>query len=265
MEFETLQIERRGPVAQVWLNRPEARNAMNDAMSAELPAAFKALGRDASVRVVVLGGRGSAFCSGADLGRMDKAGRATGARNRALALKSARFFRELYTCPKPTIARVHGPAFAGGMGLVCACDVVVASEAAEFCLPETRIGLVPAMISPYVTRAMGANAARRYVLSGERFSAAEAKAMGMVHELAPADGLDAVVERLARAFVACAPKALAEAKKLLRTVVGAPITPQLISHTATVIAKCRASAEAREGIAAFRDKRKPVWAGSGSE
>lgn len=264
-DFETLQLERRGAVAEVWLNRPEARNAMNEAMSAELPALFKALARDASVRVVVLGGRGSAFCSGADLGRMEQAGRARGARNRAMALKSAKFFRQFYTLPKPTIARVHGAAFAGGMGLVCACDVVVASDAAAFCLPETRIGLVPAMISPYVTRAMGANAARRYVLSGERFSAVEAKAMGMVHELVPAAELDATVERIAQAFVACAPNAMAEAKKLLRQVIGAPITPQLISHTASVIAKCRASSEAREGIAAFREKRNPAWTQSGSE
>ena len=259
--FETLQLERRGAVAQLWLNRPEARNAMNDVMSAELLEAFRALGRDASVRVVVLGGRGSAFCSGADLGGMEKAGRATGTRNRAQALRSARFFHALYTFPKPTIARIHGAAFAGGMGLVCACDVVVASEAAVFCLPETRIGLVPAMISPYVTRAMGANAARRYVLSGERFGGAEAKATGMVHELVPDAQLDAAVERIAQAFVACAPNALAEAKKLLRRVIGAPLTPQLISHTASVIAKCRASAEAREGIASFREKRKPSWAG----
>ena len=258
--FETLQLERRGAVAHLWLDRPEARNAMNDVMSAELPEAFKALGKDASVRVVVLGGRGSAFCSGADLGRMEQAGRARGARNRAQALRSAKFFHQLYTFPKPTVARIHGPAFAGGMGLVCACDVVIASEAAVFCLPETRIGLVPAMISPYVTRAMGANAARRYVLSGERFSAAEAKAMGMVHELVPAAELDAAVERIAQDLVACAPGAMAEAKKLLRQVIGAPITPQLMSHTASVIAKCRASAEAREGIASFREKRKPSWA-----
>ncbi len=264
-EFETLQLERRGAVAEVWLNRPDARNAMSDAMSAELPAAFSLLGKDAAVRVVVLGGRGSAFCSGADLGRMEQAGRAHGARNRAQAMKSAKFFRQLYTFPKPTIARVHGAAFAGGMGLVCACDVVVASEAAVFCLPETRIGLVPAMISPYVTRAMGANAARRYLLSGERFSAAEAKAMGMVHELVPQAALDAAVERIAQAFASCAPGAMAEAKKLLREVIGAPITPQLISHTASVIARARASSEAREGIAAFREKRKPAWTKLGSE
>lgn len=259
--FQTLELERRGAIAHVWLNRPEARNAMNRTMIAELPKLLQALQKDASVRVVVLGGRGSAFCSGADLGKMEKAGRATGAKNRADALKSARFFNALYTFPKPTIARIHGPAFAGGMGLVCACDVVVASEEALFCLPETGIGLVPAMISPYVTRAMGANAARRYILSGERFSAQAAKSMGMVHELAPAAELDAAVDRVAQAFVACAPNALAEAKKLLRQVIGAPITPPLISYTAGVIARCRASAEAREGIAAFREKRKPSWTG----
>ena len=257
--LQALELERRGAVAHVWLNRPDARNAMNDDMTKELPRVFQSLEKDASVRVVVLGGRGSAFCAGADLGRMDKAGRATGTKNRAQALRSAKFFHELYIFPKPTIARIHGPAFAGGMGLVCACDVVVASEEAVFCLPETRIGLVPAMISPYVTRAMGANAARRYLLSGERFSAQAAKAMGMVHELAPAAELDAAVERVAQAFVAGAPNALAEAKKLLRHVIGAPITPQLISHTAGVIARCRASDEAKEGIAAFQEKRKAEW------
>jgi len=254
--FQTLELERRGAVAQVWLNRPDARNAMDDTMSRELPRLFRSLEKDASVRVVVLGGRGSAFCSGADLGRMDKAGRATGSRNRSQAMRSAKFFHALYLFPKPTIARIHGPAFAGGLGLVCACDVVVASEDALFCLPETRIGLVPAMISPYVVRAMGANAARRYVLSGERFSAQEASRLGMVHELVPAPELDATVERIAQAFVACGPNALAEAKKLLRQVIGAPITPQLISYTAGVIARCRASAEARERIAAFLDKSK---------
>jgi len=257
--LQALELERRGAVAHVWLNRPDARNAMNDDMTKELPRVFKSLEKDASVRVVVLGGRGSAFCAGADLGRMDKAGRATGTKNRAQALRSAKFFHDLYVFPKPTIARIHGPAFAGGMGLVCACDVVVASEEAVFCLPETRIGLVPAMISPYVTRAMGANAARRYLLSGERFSAQAAREMGMVHELAPAAELDAAVERVAQAFAACAPNALAEAKKLLRHVIGAPITPQLISHTAGVIARARASDEAREGIAAFREKRKARW------
>jgi methylglutaconyl-CoA hydratase len=232
---------------------------MDDDMTRELPRVFKSLEKDVSIRVVLLGGRGSAFCAGADLGRMAKAGRATAANNRAQALRSAKFFHELYVFPKPTIARIHGPAFAGGMGLVCACDVVVASEDAVFCLPETRIGLVPAMISPYVTRAMGANAARRYLLSGERFSAREARAMGMVHELVAAQELDAVVERVAQAFVACAPNALAEAKKLLRHVIGAPITPQLMSHTAGVIARARASDEAKEGIAAFREKRKAAW------
>ena len=257
--FQALELERRGGIAHVWLNRPDARNAMDENMTRELPALFQLLQKDATVRVVVLGGRGSAFCAGADLGRMDKAGRASAAKNRSQALRSAKFYNDLYVFPKPTIARIHGPAFAGGMGLVCACDVVVASEDAVFCLPETRIGLVPAMISPYVTRAMGANAARRYLLSGERFSAPAAKAMGMVHELVPPADLDTTVGRIAQAFVDCAPNALAEAKKLLRRVIGAPIAPELISHTAGVIARARASDEAREGIAAFREKRKAKW------
>lgn len=257
--MQVVELEKRGRVGHVWLNRPEARNAMNDEMMAALPKIFRSLAEDDSVRVVVLGGRGSAFCSGADLGRMDQAGRAKAASNRAQALRSAKFFHELYVFPKPTIARIHGPAFAGGMGLVCACDVVVASVEAAFCLPETRIGLVPAMISPYVTRAMGANAARRYLVSGERFGAEEAHRLGMVHELVAAAELDASVERVAQAFADCAPGALAEAKKLLRKVIGAPLTSQLVSHTAAVLAARRASDEAREGLAAFREKRKPAW------
>lgn len=257
--MQMVELEKRGRVAYVWLNRPEARNAMNDEMMAALPAMFRSLAKDDSVRVVVLGGRGSAFCSGADLGRMDKAGRAKAATNRAQALRSAKFFHELYEYPKPTIARIHGPAFAGGMGLVCACDVVVASVEAVFCLPETRIGLLPAMISPYVTRAMGANAARRYLVSGERFSAQQAHRLGMVHELVAASELEATVDRVAQAFADCAPGALAEAKKLLRKVIGAPISPRLVSYTAGVLAERRASDEAREGIAAFREKRKPAW------
>ena len=257
--FQALELEREGGVVRVWLNRPEARNAMDENMTRELPQLFKLLEKDPSVRVVVLGGRGSAFCAGADLGRMDKAGRSSLAKNRSGAQRSAKFYNDLYVFPKPTVARIHGPAFAGGMGLVCACDVVVASEDAVFCLPETRIGLVPAMISPYVTRAMGANAARRYLLSGERFSAQAAKAMGMVHEVVPAADLDSTVARIAQSFVECAPNALAEAKKLLRKVIGAPITANLISHTAGVIARARASEEAREGIASFREKRKAKW------
>ena len=260
MSDATLALERRGPVAHLWLDRPEQRNAMNDAMIAALARALATLAKDASVRVVVLGGRGPAFCSGGDLGRMEKAGRAAAATNRAQALTSAKLFHALYTLPKPTIARVHGAAFAGGLGLVCCCDVVVASEEASFCLPETRIGLVPAMISPYVVRAIGSNAARRYALSGERFSASLAKELGMIHELVPAAELDAVVERIAQAFLACAPGALAEMKQLLRRVSGVPVTPKLSAHTAGVIAKRRASAEAREGFAAFREKRKPRWA-----
>lgn len=257
--FQVVELEKRGRVAFVWLNRPDARNAMNDEMMAALPSIFRSLAKDDSVRVVVLGGRGSAFCSGADLGRMDKAGRAKAASNRSQAVRSAKFFHELYVHPKPTIARIHGPAFAGGMGLVCACDVVVASAEAVFCLPETRIGLVPAMISPYVTRAMGPNAARRYLVSGERFSAQEAHRLGMVHELVSTMDLDATVDRVAQAFAECAPGALAETKKLLRRVIGAPIGPQLVSYTAGVLAERRASDEAREGIAAFREKRKPAW------
>ncbi len=217
------------------------------------------MAKDAAARVLVLAGRGPAFCAGGDLARMEKAAKMTRARSRREAARFAKLLYLLHGYPKPVVARVHGPAFAGGMGLVAACDVVVAAEEAEFALPEVRIGLVPAMISPYVTRAMGANAARRYLVSGERFSAQEAHRLGMVHELVAAAELDASVERVAQAFADCAPGALAEAKKLLRKVIGAPITSQLVSHTAAVLAERRASNEAREGLAAFREKRKPAW------
>jgi methylglutaconyl-CoA hydratase len=165
----------------------------------------------------------------------------------------------LHSYPKPIVARVHGPAFAGGMGLVAACDVAVAAEEAEFALPEVRIGLVPAMISPYLVRAMGAQQARRYILTGERLSAREAHRIGFVHECAPSAELDAVVAKLCDRLAQAGPEALARAKKLLLQVEGASITPQLANETAAALAEARAGAEAREGIRSFLEKRKPTW------
>lgn len=254
-----LDIQRRVPAAWLWMNRPEARNALSDELLAALETAFDVLEKDAAARVLVLAGRGPAFCAGGDLARMEKAAKMTKARSRREAGRFAKLLLRIYQYPKPVVARVHGPAFAGGMGLVAASDVVLASEQAEFALPETRIGLVPAMISPYLLRAMGASQARRYILTGERLPAAEAKRIGFVHECVPAAELDGVVDRICSRLAQAGPEALARAKKLLTQVEGAAIGPALAAQTAAVLAEARAGAEAREGMRSFLEKRKPSW------
>ena len=254
-----LDIQRKGPAAWLWLSRPEVRNALNDELITALETAFDVLEKDAAARVLVLAGRGPAFCAGGDLARMEKAAKMTKARSRREASRFAKLLYRLHGYPKPIVARVHGPAFAGGMGLVAACDLVVAAEEAEFALPEARIGLVPAMISPYLVRAMGAQQARRYMLTGERLSAREAHRIGFAHECVPAAELDTVVGKMCERLALAGPEALARAKKLLLRVEGAPITPQLANQTATVLAEARAGAEAREGIRSFLEKRKPSW------
>lgn len=257
--MDAVELERRGPAAWLWLNRPEVRNALNDAVSGELATRLDKLERDATARVIVLAGRGTAFCAGADLQRMEKAARMTKTRSRREAGRFAKLLLRLHSYPKPVIARVHGAAFAGGMGLVAACDLVVAAEEAEFCLPEVRIGLVPAMISPFLVRAMGEQQARRYMLTGERLSAREAQRIGFVHECVAAAELDARVEQFAAQLAQAGPQALARSKKLLAKVARAEITPKLGAETAAVLAEARASAEAREGIRSFLEKRKPQW------
>lgn len=254
-----LDIERKSTAAWLWLSRPEQRNALNDELITALETALEVLENDSAARVLVLAGRGPAFCAGGDLARMEKAAKMTRARSRREAGRFAKLLYRLYCYPKPVVARVHGPAFAGGMGLVAACDVVVAAEEAEFALPETRIGLVPAMISPYLVKAMGAQQARRYILTGERLSAREAHRIGFVHECVPATELDIAVAKLCERLAQAGPEALARAKKLLLRVEGAPITPQLANETAAALAEARAGAEAREGIRSFLEKRKPSW------
>lgn len=254
-----LDIERRGPAAWLWMNRPEQRNALNEDLIAALETALDILEKDAAARVLVLAGRGPAFCAGGDLARMEQAAKMTKARSRREASRFAKLLYRLHSYPKPVVARVHGPAFAGGMGLVAASDIVIAAEQAEFALPETRIGLVPAMISPYLLRAMGAQQARRYILTGERLSAREAQRIGFAHECVPAAELDATVDKLCGRLALAGPEALARAKKLLLRVEGAAITPQLSNETAAALAEARAGAEAREGIRSFLEKRKPSW------
>jgi methylglutaconyl-CoA hydratase len=259
LSSEAVQLERHGAAAWLWLNRPEVRNALNEEITSGLVSALDDLERDASARVIVLAGRGAAFCAGGDLQRMEKAARMTKARSRRDAGRFAKLLLRLHSSPKPVIARVHGPAFAGGMGLVAACDLVIAAEEAEFCLPETRIGLVPAMISPYIVRALGEQQARRYMLTGERLAAREAQRIGFVHECVPAAELDARVEHFAAQLAKAGPQALARSKKLLAKVARAEIGTKLAAETAAVLAAARATDEAREGIRSFLEKRKPNW------
>jgi len=190
---------------------------------------------------------------------MEKAARMTRARSRREAVRFARLLLRLHGYPKPVVARVHGPAVAGGMGLAAACDLVVVADEAEFALPETRIGLVPAMISPYLVRAMGAAQARRYMLTGERLGGTEAKRIGFAHECVPVAELDATVDWVCARLAQAGPEALARTKKLLQRVESAPLDAALAAETAAALVEARAGAEAREGMSAFREKRKPSW------
>jgi methylglutaconyl-CoA hydratase len=255
----TLRIERDGPVARVWLDRPEVRNAMNGTLIRELAAAFGTLAGEDGVRAIVLGGSGKAFCAGADLAFMREVGGYTREQNRADAETLAEMLWTLYTCPVPVVARIHGDCYAGGLGIASVCDIRVVAEGVNFSLSEARLGLLPATISPYVVRAMGEQAARRYFVTAERFGAAEAKAMGFAHEVTSADALDAKVEELVAALVANGPMATRACKKLVQDVAGREITPELRAETARRIADIRASGEGKEGVSSFLEKRKPSW------
>jgi methylglutaconyl-CoA hydratase len=246
-------------VTTVTLNRPEVRNAFNDEVIAEMTAVFSELGEREEVRCVVLAGNGPAFCAGADLNWMKRMAGYSHDENLADAAALANMLRALYRCPKPTIARVQGDVYAGGTGLVAACDIAVSVDTAWYCLSEVRLGLIPATISPYVIRAMGERAAHRYFLTAERFSAAEALRIGFVHEVATADRLDAKVAELAQALVQAGPAAVKACKELVQGVGGRNITPSLIDRTVQNIADIRVSDEGREGIQAFLGKRKPGW------
>ena len=246
-------------VATVTLNRPEVRNAFNDEVIAELTAMFLALGDREDVRAVVLAGNGPAFCAGADLNWMKRMAGYTRKENLADAAGLARMLEVIYRCPKPTVARIQGDVYAGGTGLVAACDMAVAVDTAQFCLSEVRIGLIPATISPYVIRAMGARAAHRWFLTAERFSAAEAHRIGFVHEVVTADQLDARVQSLTAALVGAGPHAVRACKRLLHDVAGEEITPGLVQRTVEGVADIRASDEGREGVKSFLEKRKPGW------
>lgn len=257
--FETLAFSQHGAVATLTLNRPDVRNAFNETVIAELTGAFRALADEPGVRAIVLSGNGPAFCAGADLNWMKKMAGYSDDENRADALRLAEMLRAIYTCPKPVIARVHGDTYAGGVGLVAACDIVVAVDTANFCLSEAKLGLIPATISPYVIRALGEQASRRYFITAERFSAAEAHRLGLVHELVNTDTLDTKVNDITAALVANSPNAVRESKRLVREVSGAAVNDALLADTADRIAAIRASNEGREGVQSFLGKRKPNW------
>ena len=256
----TLDIRRPTPhVARVWLNRPEVRNAFNDGVIAALTEAFTRLNQDTELRVVVLAGHGKAFCAGADLNWMRAMADYSWDENRADAGKLAQMLWTLDQCPVPVIGRVHGDCYAGGMGLASVCDVLVASDNVTFCLSEARLGLLPATIAPYVVRAMGEQAARRWFTTAERFSAAQGHAMGFVHELCAPDEIDARVAALVATLVANGPAAVRACKQLVRDVAGRPIDAALRDETARRIADIRASTEGREGVQSFLGKRAPNW------
>ena len=254
-----LSVEKKGGIARVMLNRPELRNAFNDELIEQLATVFDDISRDPAVRVMVLGGNGPAFCAGADLNWMKRMAGYGPAENLADAKALAGMLLALDRMPKPTIARVHGPVFAGGTGLVAACDIAVGTAEAKFCLSEAKLGLSPATISPYVMRAMGERNARRYFLTAEVFDAEEALRVGMLSILVEANQLDSEMEKLLGHLLAGGPQAHGAIKDLIREVSGRRPDEALSADTAQRIAGIRASAEGREGIAAFLEKRKPTW------
>ena len=255
-----LLIQVTDKVATVTLNRPDVRNAFNDEVIAEMTSTFNTLGAMDDVRCVVLAASGTAFCAGADLNWMRSMAGYTREQNLADAGRLAAMLQAVYACPKPTIARIQGDVYAGGCGLVAACDIAVSSDVANFCLSETRLGLVPSTISPYVIRAMGTRVAHRYFLTAERFDAAEALRIGFVHEVVTPDALDGKVDALAAALCNAGPSAVRLCKKLLQDVAGQTIDDPLIGLTIASIADVRISPEGQEGLQSFLQKRKPSWA-----
>ncbi len=246
-------------IATVTMNRPAVHNAFDDALIGELDRAFRALAADDAVRVVVLASEGKSFSAGADLNWMKRMAGYSDAENYADALGLARMLDAIDCCPKPVIAAVQGAALGGGVGLVAACDIAVAAEEAKFGLTEVRLGIIPAVISPHVIAAIGRRASRRYMLTGERFGAAEALRLGLVHEVVAGAELGAATQGIAEHLLKAGPEALAACKTLIRTVGDMPLGEEVAAYTARQIADRRASDEGREGIGAFLEKRKPRW------
>jgi methylglutaconyl-CoA hydratase len=257
--LQTLEIECETGVATIWMNRPDRHNAFDETLIAELTAACAMVDADDSIQVVVLAGRGKSFSAGADLNWMKRAAGYTVEQNLDDARKLATMLRTLAELRKPTVARVHGAALGGGMGLAAACDICVASTAATFATSEVRFGLIPATIGPYVLRAIGARQASRYFLTAERIDAHRAWELGLVHDLVEPDALAARVREISKALLAGGPHAQAAAKDLIRAVAGQPIDDARVEDTARRIAQIRTMPEAKEGLSAFLEKRPPNW------
>jgi methylglutaconyl-CoA hydratase len=245
--------------ATIMLNRPEVHNAFDTEMVQALTSAFEKLGRDSKVRAIVLVGAGGSFCAGADIGYMKKSASFTRKQNHEAALQSARMMYALYSIPKPTIACVRGAVRGGGCGLVAACDIAVASRTATFRLSEVKLGIIPAMISPYVIEAIGSRMSRRYMLTGEEFDCAEAYRMGLVHDIAEEAYLDEKIGALLGHLHTSGPKAVAAIKQLIPVSARATIDAKIMAETSKRIAEIRATPEAQEGLTAFLEKRKPAW------
>lgn len=259
MSYEFLQLEQHAEVATVWINRAELHNAFNTQVIEELDACFTALNSRDDIRVVILAGRGKSFSAGADLNWMKQAGEASTSENEADALKLAKMLQALANLKQPTIARVHGIAFGGGMGLASACDICIASTDAKFATSEVRLGLAPSTISPYVIRAIGARQASRYFLTAERISAEQAEKIGLVHEVCSTEQLDAKVNEIVQAILLGGPEAQASSKQLIRLVDQQELSEQLLLKTAQHIAQVRQGSEAKNGLNAFLNKQSPSW------
>ena len=257
---DLVRIERDQDVARVTLNRPELNNALNRALIEELRAAFESIAADRSIATMVLAGEGKSLCAGADISAMREAGTYSREENIADALPLVRMLSALDRMPQTTIGRVQGPIYGGGVGVVSACDIAIGTSNATFCLSEVRLGIVPGMISPYVLRAIGERTARRYFQTAEVFDANEAMRIGLLHEVVEPDALDERIGKLLKQLKSAAPGARAIAKKLAGDIAGRPIDQTLMTETAQLIADVRAKPEAREGLSAFLEKRKPSWA-----
>jgi methylglutaconyl-CoA hydratase len=263
--WQSLSIEREGAVARLQMRRSEVHNAFDAQLIAELTQALELLDQNPSVRAVVLSGEGSTFSAGADLNWMRGMARASEAENREDSERLAKLMHTLNFLSKPTVARVNGSAYGGGVGLVACCDIAIAADGAKFCLSEVKLGLVPAVISPYVIAAIGARQARRYFLSAEVFGAEEAKRIGLLHEFVPGNELDAAVERVLHWLLKGGPLAQREAKQLVHKLGGDTPAAQtdIDRDNARLIARLRVSPEGQEGLSAFLDKRQPAWSRGG--
>jgi methylglutaconyl-CoA hydratase len=256
---KTLSVRLAGAVATVGLDRPERHNALDEQLIGELHEEIARLTQDTAVRVIVIAAQGKSFCAGADLAWMKRAALLDDQSNYADARQLAALLFAIATCSKPVVARVQGSAYGGGVGLICACDIAIGTDDAQFALTEVRLGLAAATISPYVLGAIGARQARRLTLTGERFDAAQAKAFGLLHEVVAPEALDTEVARVADALLAGGPCAQATVKDLIRRIDGVPFSIELVDQSAQALADIRASAEGCEGVAAFLEKRKPSW------